>query len=47
MQLGKTLTLVTNGELPEGRTFYIRVGARVKYGLNYYNYSTIEKMVIP
>ncbi|RPD41209.1 DUF3823 domain-containing protein [Chitinophaga barathri] len=46
-QLGQTVTLTTKDRIPGSRAFYLRVGARVDYGLKYYNYTTIKTINIP
>lgn len=46
-QLGQTVTLTTKDKLPASRAFYLRVGARVDYGLKYYNYTTVKTLNIP
>lgn len=48
--LGKTLTLTTIGELPAGRTYYIRLGARIDKdiaGAKRYNYTDVKEVMIP
>jgi len=45
--LGETITLTSTAELPENRTFYLRVGARTDYGLKYYNYTDVKAIDIP
>lgn len=48
--LGKTLTLTTTGELPAGRTWYIRVGARIDKdiaGAKRYNYTDVKEVKVP
>jgi hypothetical protein len=46
-QLGQTVTLTTKDKIPASRAFYLRVGARVDYGLKYYNYTTVKTLNIP
>lgn len=47
-QLGQTITLTTNGGmLPGKRQYFLRVGARVAYGLNYYNYTEVKTVTVP
>lgn len=46
-QLGQTVTITTKDRLPGKRTWYLRVGARVDYGLKYYNYTDIKPIMIP
>jgi hypothetical protein len=43
--VGQTITLTSTGILPK-RDWYLRVGSRIAFGTNRYNYSTI-KMVSP
>lgn len=45
--LGQTLTLTTKAALPGQQTWYVRVGARVNYGLKYYNYNEPKSIVLP
>lgn len=48
--LGETITLTTEGELPVGRTYYLRVGARIDRdiaGAKRYNYSDVKAVSIP
>jgi len=46
--VGKTLSLTTlGGALPGKRSYFIRVGARVSYGLNYYNYTDVKEVKVP
>jgi len=46
--VGKTLSLTTlGGALPGKRSYFIRVGARVSYGLNYYNYTDLKEVKVP
>lgn len=45
--LGQTITITTKDKLPTQRDLYFRVGARVAYGLNYYNYTEVKKITIP
>lgn len=48
--LGKIVTLTTVGELPSGRTYYIRVGARIDKdiaGAKRYNYTDVKTVYIP
>lgn len=50
--LDNVVTLKTNGKLPEGRTWYLRVGARIDYanesdGKRRYNYSTPISIKVP
>ncbi|SIO37836.1 DUF3823 domain-containing protein [Chitinophaga niabensis] len=46
-QLGQTVTLTTKDVLPGSRSFFLRVGARIDYGLKYYNYTTVKTINIP
>lgn len=47
-QIGQTITLTTNGgSLPGKRQYFLRVGARVAYGLNYYNYTDVKTVTVP
>lgn len=46
--LGDTLSLTTtNGALPKGRDYFVRVGARINYGLKQYNYNEPKKVTVP
>lgn len=48
--LGKTVTLTTEGELPTGRTYYLRVGARIDKdidGVKRYNYADVITVDLP
>lgn len=48
--LGKVITLTTEGELPTGRTYYLRVGARIDKdiaGAKRYNYADVKTVSIP
>lgn len=48
--LGKTITLTTEGSLPSGRTYYLRVGARIDTdidGVKRYNYSDVKTVDMP
>lgn len=42
---GQTMTLTTTGTLPK-KDWYLRVGSRVAFGTNRYNYSTIKMMAV-
>jgi hypothetical protein len=44
--LGQTITLTTTGTLPK-KDWYLRIGSRIVYGTNRYNYSTIKMVTIP
>ncbi|WP_114791405.1 DUF3823 domain-containing protein [Niabella yanshanensis] len=44
--LGQLVTLTTTGTLPK-RDWYLRLGSRVAFGTNRYNYSTIKMITIP
>jgi hypothetical protein len=47
-QIGQTVTLTTiGGPLPGKRDYFIRIGARVSYGLNYYNYTDVKTVAVP
>lgn len=46
-QLGQTVTLTTKDKLPGSRKFFLRIGARIDYGLKYYNYTTVKTIDIP
>ena len=39
--VGQTITLTSNGTLPK-QDWYLRVGSRIAFGTNRYNYSTIK-----
>lgn len=43
--LGQTTTLTTTGTLPK-KNWYLRVGSRIAYGTNRYNYSTIKMVTV-
>ncbi len=51
--LGETITLVSNGEIPVGRTVYVRAAARINYdtprgtGTRRWNYNEAKMVVIP
>lgn len=48
--LGETITLTTEGELPAGRTYYLRVGARIDKdiaGAKRFNYADVKVVSIP
>ncbi|WP_300701822.1 DUF3823 domain-containing protein [Bacteroides sp.] len=48
--IGETITLTTEGELPAGRTYYLRVGARINKdiaGAKRYNYADVKTVSIP
>lgn len=48
--IGQTVTLTTDGELPTGRTYYIRVGARIDKdiaGAKRYNYTDVKEVNVP
>jgi hypothetical protein len=46
--VGKTLSVTTiGGPLPGKREYFIRVGARIAYGLNYYNYTDVKTVTVP
>lgn len=48
--LGKIITLTTEGELPTGRTYYLRVGARIDKdiaGAKRYNYADVKTVSVP
>ncbi|GAA4310799.1 hypothetical protein GCM10023149_05610 [Mucilaginibacter gynuensis] len=45
--VGQTVTIKSSGKLDLHRDFYLRVGTRIAYGQNYYNYSTVKKITIP
>lgn len=45
--LGRELSLTTKGRLPTQRDVFVRIGARIDYGLKYYNYSEPKKLAIP
>ena len=44
---GQTITITTKGQLSTSRDYYLRVGARIDYGLKYYNYTDVKKISIP
>jgi hypothetical protein len=49
-QLGKTITIASIGEIPSGRTVFIRAAARINYATaetKRWNYSTAEEVMIP
>lgn len=39
--VGQTITITTKGKLPK-KDWYLRIGSRIAYGTNRYNYSTIK-----
>lgn len=43
--VGQTITLTSTGALPQ-KDWYLRVGSRIAYGTNRYNYSTIKSIAI-
>lgn len=43
--VGQTITLTSTGVLPK-RDWYLRVGSRIAYGTNRYNYSTIKMVTV-
>lgn len=43
--VGQTVTLTSNGKLPV-RDWYLRVGSRIAFGTNRYNYTDIKKITI-
>lgn len=43
--VGQTITLTTTGTLPK-KDWYLRVGSRIAFGTNRYNYSTIKMVAI-
>jgi hypothetical protein len=46
--VGKTITLTTiGGVLPGKRQYFLRIGARIAYGLNYYNYTDVKTVTVP
>lgn len=46
--VGNTVSLTTlGGALPGKRSYFIRVGARIAYGLNYYNYTDVKEVKLP
>ena len=48
--LGETITLTTEGDLPSGRTYYLRIGARIDKdvdGVKRYNYTDVKTVTIP
>lgn len=46
--VGKTISLTTTGgALPGKRSYFLRVGARISYGLNYYNYTDVKTVTLP
>jgi len=46
--VGQTITLTTaGGPLPGKREYFLRVGARISYGLNYYNYTDVKTVAVP
>lgn len=46
--VGTTVTLTTKGgAMPGKRSYFVRVGARVSYGLNYYNYTDVKEVAAP
>ncbi len=50
VQLGKPITITTNGTIPAGRTVFIRAAARINYateGVRRHNYNTAVRVDIP
>ncbi|WP_164849934.1 DUF3823 domain-containing protein [Mucilaginibacter limnophilus] len=45
--VGETITLTSSNKLDQHRDYYLRVGARISYGQNWYNYTTVKKLTIP
>jgi hypothetical protein len=45
--LGQVITMTTQGGSLKAQDIYFRIGARVKYGSNYYNYSTPVSITFP
>lgn len=43
--VGQTMTLTSTGTLPQ-KDWYLRVGSRIAYGTNRYNYSTIKMIAV-
>jgi hypothetical protein len=43
--VGQTIKLTSTGVLPK-KDWYLRVGSRIAFGTNRYNYSTIKKVTI-
>lgn len=49
-QLGQIITISTIGDIPSGRTIFVRAAARINYataGVKRYNYSEAYEVVIP
>jgi hypothetical protein len=47
-QIGQTITITSSGgKMPDKRTYYLRVGARVDYGLKFYNYTEVKSVAAP
>lgn len=52
-QLGETITLVSNGEIPSGRTVFVRAAARINYdtprgtGTRRWNYNQAKEVPVP
>lgn len=46
--LGQTVTITTKGgPLPTARQYFLRIGARIDYGLKYYNYTDVKTVTVP
>jgi hypothetical protein len=46
--IGQIITLTTTGgKLPGAREYFVRIGARISYGLNYYNYTDVKTVTVP
>jgi len=51
--LGETITLVSNGEIPAGRTVFVRAAARINYdtprgtGTRRWNYNQAKEVLVP
>ena len=43
--LGQTITLTSTGTLPK-KDWYLRIGSRIAFGTNRYNYSTIKMVAV-
>jgi len=43
--VGQTITLTTTGTMPK-KDWYLRIGSRIVYGTNRYNYSTIKMVTV-
>ncbi|RYE23495.1 MAG: DUF3823 domain-containing protein [Sphingobacteriales bacterium] len=43
----ETISITSSSKLDLHRDYYLRVGARISYGQNWYNYTTVKKVTVP